>query len=329
MQKYVIVSLSLLLALACNAPNQSIADDQRVKEIEYIIAYNVLVDEESDNYDIFTMKLDGSEKKNVTDLPGVEWTYYAHNDELYFISDKDTCSRCYFLYRSDGAGNGMKQVTEFQLADSWMSSRRGGDQLIVKPNAKVDSAFYIIDREGTMVERLETGLPSASDPLFVADGRQVVFRGGSTRSKRDEGYNEALYIINVDGTGLAKLTTYPATDTTAPWHAYRAGPPKLHPSGDYVTYQSFQNGKYSLYAVKLDGSMQWKLTENKQSEGWHDWSPDGKWLAIEIFDDEQTQFHIGLVDWTTKSMEILTDTTYQYQQAPTFVLKPERISRDL
>ena len=41
---------------------------------EYGIAFNVLVDEANDNYDIFTMSLDGSERKNITNHPDVAWT---------------------------------------------------------------------------------------------------------------------------------------------------------------------------------------------------------------------------------------------------------------
>ena len=46
-----------------------------------------------------------------------------------------------------------------------------------------------------------------------------------------------------------------------------------------------------------------------------------KWLVIELFDNEQTQFHIGLMSWETKEMKILTDSTYQYQQCPNFIIK--------
>ncbi|MBT8295888.1 MAG: hypothetical protein KJO51_05685, partial [Gramella sp.] len=46
-------------------------------EDEYAIAYNVLYDGEKDDYEVFSMNLDGSNKKNITNLPGVEWTYYA------------------------------------------------------------------------------------------------------------------------------------------------------------------------------------------------------------------------------------------------------------
>ena len=34
-----------------------------------------------------------------------------------------------------------------------------------------------------------------------------------------------------------------------------------------------------------------------QSEDWHSRSPDGKWLATELFDTDEAQFHIGLMDW--------------------------------
>ncbi|MBX2913559.1 MAG: hypothetical protein M9954_15680 [Cyclobacteriaceae bacterium] len=289
---------------------------------EYAIAYNVLYNDSTDNYEVFTMNMDGSDKKNITHLKGVEWTYYSFQDQLYFISDKDTCQRCaYFLYKTNFKGENPLRVSDIPVADSWMSSRKNGSEFIVRPNPKIDSAFHIIDKEGKRIQRIETGLPNFSDPLFVNNGSQIVFRGGTKKSKREPGYQEELYLINSDGTGLKQLTHYPASDTTAPWWAYKAGPPKLHPKRKFISYQSYQDGKYSLFAITLDGSKQWKLTENQEDEGWHDWSPDGKWLAIELFDNDQAQFHIGLMNWETKEMKVLTDTTYKYQQAPNFVLK--------
>jgi TolB protein len=200
-----------------------------------------------------------------------------------------------------------------------MSSRKNGREFIIKP--KLDSLFYIIDLNGNIINKVETGFPYSGDPLFVNEGKQIVFRGGLTKSKLIDGFNEELYIIDEDGKNLMQLTHYPKKDTTAGKFGYKAGTPKLHPAENYITYQSKQNGKYSLYAVSLDGHKQWKLTDNKENEGWHDWSPDGKWLAIELFDSDQTQFHIGLMNWETKEMKVLTDFTYQYQQSPNFVLK--------
>jgi len=314
--------LLLCILIGCDGNLQSGNETKPEAEPEYAIAYNVLTDSENDNYEVFTMNMDGSEKRNVTNLPGVEWTYYSYQEKLYFISDKDTCQRCaYYLYETNFKGGNPKKISTIPLADSWLSSRKDGSEFIVKPSTKIDSAFYIIDPNGELIQRLETGLPSYSDPTFTARGTKVVFRGATKKSKREADYQEEIYLINTDGTDLTQLTTYPQSDTTAPWFAYKAGPPKLHPIENYITYQSFQNGKYSLFGVTLDGSKHWKLTENPEDEGWHEWSPDGKWLAIELYDTDQTQFHIGLMNWDTKQMKILTDTTYQYQQAPNFVLK--------
>ena len=41
---------------------------------EYGIAFNVLVDEANDNYNIFAMNIDGTERRNITNHPDVAWT---------------------------------------------------------------------------------------------------------------------------------------------------------------------------------------------------------------------------------------------------------------
>lgn len=65
--------------------------------IPWKIAYNVCEDSETDNYEVYIMNMDGSGKKNITNHPDVAWVYYAWKDKLYFISDRDTCHRCFFI----------------------------------------------------------------------------------------------------------------------------------------------------------------------------------------------------------------------------------------
>ena len=325
MMKYLILPCLIMFVCAlisCEGNGKSGREKSKAKEPEYAIAYNVLTDSEHDNYEVFTMNIDGSEKRNVTNFSGVEWTYYSYEDRLYFISDKDTCQRCaYFLYETNYKGVNPKKISDIPLADSWMSSRFEGSQLIVLPKSKEDSAFYIMDTSGKIIQKLYTGFLSFSDPLFIDNGKKVVFRGGTKKSKKEAGYHEELYAINVDGTNLTQLTSYPKSDTTAPWFAYRVGPPQWHPTENFISYTSFQNGKYSLYAVTPDGKKHWKLTKNTQSEVYHNWSPDGRLLVMDLSDTLETRYHIGLMNWETKEMKVLTDTTYQYQQAPNFVMK--------
>lgn len=70
------------------------------------IAYNIAVTDTTgkSHYEVFTMNADGSGNRNITNHPDVAWTYKARGKDLYFISDRDTCYRCYFLYRTDVNG---------------------------------------------------------------------------------------------------------------------------------------------------------------------------------------------------------------------------------
>lgn len=297
----------------CKAPESNINESAR-----YLLAYNVGVNVEQDDYDVFVMNLDGSNKQNVTNHPDVAWSYISGKNKVYFISDRDTCKRCFYLYSVDPDGTDIQQISDVRLKDSWMGIRNN-EELIIKPHQSIDSSLYVINSQGYVIEKIHTGAIYSSNPSFSPDGETIAFSGSNKKSKREEGYREEIYKIGKDRSDIIKLTNYPESDTTAPWYAYKAGPPKWHPTENFISYQSYQNGKYSLYAVITDGSKQWKLTENSENEGWHDWSPDGFWLAIEVFNDAQNQFHIALMNWKTKELNILTDTTYIYQQSPSFI----------
>lgn len=295
---------------------------QKAMDENFLIAYNVLVDADNSNYDVFIMNPDGSGKRNLTDHPALEWTYLAQGDQILFISDRDTCQRCFFLYAMDYEGNNVRKVYSNQLSDSWMSTRKNGKEIIVTPSRNIDRAFHVINWEGKLLERIYVPMTYTSDPLFVANDSLLVFRGGQTKSKQIEGFNEDLYVYNLLEGGYSRLTEYPEDDASAGNSAYRAGAPQWNPKEKFVSYQSKQLRKYSLYATDLSGEKQWKLTKNEQNEGWHSWSSDGKWLAIELFDDKQTQFHIGLMNWETRKMAIISDTAFKYQHAPVFVEIP-------
>ena len=286
----------------------------------YKIVYNVLYDDKADDYEVFAMGIDGKNKKNISNWKGLDWVYYTWKDKIYFISDRDTTHRKYFLYEMDINGEHVRKVADYRLDDSWLGSRKNGTELIVNPHKSVDStSFLIINKNGNITKKVKPPMPYFSDPVFTPDGTRIVFRGGTKKSKREPSYHEELFIMDDSGNNLHQLTHYPEADTTAEWFAYKAGVPVWNIPENFISYQSKQNGKYSLFAVTPDGSRQWKLTNNTQEEGWHDWSSDGNWLAIELFDKYQTQFHIGLMNWQTKEMTLLTDQSYKLQQAPAFV----------
>lgn len=290
-------------------------------EKKFSIAYNVhLPDTTKDDWEIIKMSIDGSGKKNILNNDDVAWTYTTYKNRLFFISDRDTCYRCFFLYETDANGSRFKKVSNLQLEDSWMSTRKDGEEMIVagRIGKEVRYQFFIINTK-TGAYRQITKDTSAlyRDPCFSPDGKKIVF--SYQKNKRDKSTHEELYLMNEDGSELTQLTHYPENNPSAKDYGYRAGSARWHPTENFISYVSLQDGRHSIFAITPDGKKQWKLIYNPESEGWHDWSSDGKWLVFNSSDKAETQYHITLMNWQTKEKKQLTDTTYKSQLSPVFI----------
>lgn len=164
-----------MMISGCSNSKKNSASD--IDPSDYVIAYNVAVNDSSgnSNYEIFTINPDGSGRKNITNNKDVAWTYRSFKNNLYFISDRDTCHRCFFLYRSDAKGEKLKKISDLQLEDSWMDTW-DGKQMVVSGRTK-DSRFqlYIIDLQTGAYQAITNDtIASYKDPAFSPDGKQII-----------------------------------------------------------------------------------------------------------------------------------------------------------
>jgi TolB protein len=301
----------------------------------YKIAYNVYEDTAKDNYDIYIMNMDGSGKKNITNTPGVEWIYHAYEDKLFFISDRDTCHRCYFLYSMDAEGNHVKKLSNLQLEDSWMSSRKKGTEMIVLGRrGKLRSQLFLINlTDGSYKQITNDTLSTKRDPMFMPGEKEIVMAYRPDRNLRktvpDELWKFNLQ-ENADGTlqlgdDKLQLTHFPKSDTTTAWYEYHAGPPQWNIKYKFISYLSKQNNQTQIYAAVPDLKKDWQatftqqLTKGNLSSGWHNWSADGKWLVMDKSTYEGKDFDIYLMNFKTKKTTRLTDS-WKTEQGPVFVL---------
>lgn len=306
----------LAILFACNLTVQA--------QQQYVIAFNIRVpDTTKDDWDVLTINTDGTNRKNITNNPDVAWVYYAYKNRLFFISDRNMPYRNYYLHEMDANGNKIKKISNLRLEDSWMSSRNNGEEMVVtgRIGKEIRQQLFIINTKTGEYKQLTNDTAAAyGDPCFSPDGKQVVF--SYRKNKRDRTAHEELFLMNADGSGgMVQLTHYPENNPSAKEYGYRAGATRWHPTENFITYVSLQDGRHSIFAVTPDGKKQWKLIENPLSEGWHDWSADGQWLAFNSSDIKETQYHITLMNWKTKEQKQLTDNTYKTQQAPVFVEK--------
>lgn len=319
MKKLIVYCLLAALLAACGNSPETKATGEDSSAL--VIAYNIhLPDTSVDDWEIMVMNMDGSGKKNIVNNRDVAWTYHAYGDRLFFISDRDTAYRHFFLYECDADGNNIRRISDLRLEDSWMSSRNEGKEMLVSGRIGKEQRFqlYLINTETGAYRQITSDTAAMfRDPCFSPDGKKIVL--SYVKNKRDRSTHEELYLMNDDGSGLEQLTHYPEGNRSAGDYGYKAGSARWHPTENFISYVSKQDGRHSIFAVNPDGQKQWKLIDNPESEGWHDWSADGKWLVYNSSDSTERQYHITLMNWTTRKAQQLTDTSYKSQLGPVFV----------
>ncbi|HEV7237755.1 MAG TPA: hypothetical protein VGQ36_00820 [Thermoanaerobaculia bacterium] len=238
----------------------------------YRIVYNVHLAETKD-YEIFSMAPDGSDVRNISNSPGTDWVYGACGDRLYFVSTRDTGGKGYNLYEMTADGGNVRRITSYKVPDSHVNGWDDCGELIVSIRKENDFDLYRIDREGVELRRLTTTAARDLDPAVSPDGTKVVFRSGDAGE---------LWIMNIDGTGARQLTSHPAPESIGEQHLYRAGPPRWSPDGKQITYMSWRDGKYGLFAVDPSGSEPKRITATDIDAGYHHWAPDGSAIALDV-----------------------------------------------
>ena len=77
--------------------------------------------------------------------------------------------------------------------------------------------------------------------------------------------------------------------------------PALSPDGSQVAFASNRGGTWNLYVLNLDSGETTRVTNSPEYESAPSWSPDGQWLACELYLDENLE--IGIVSVTDGNQE--------------------------
>jgi dipeptidyl aminopeptidase/acylaminoacyl peptidase len=114
------------------------------------------------------------------------------------------------------------------------------------------------------------GAPSTGTPLPEVTSTPAHVQGPRIAfvSLRDR--NNELYIMNADGSGLARLTDNPAVDYD----------PACSPDGTRLAFMSRRDGNNEIYVMDSDGSSVIRLTNNAAEDWDPAWSRDGGRIAF-------------------------------------------------
>lgn len=191
------------------------------------------------------------------------------------------------IFVSDLNGNIRKQLTNTPGYDAEGTVSPDGKKIVFTSTRSGDLELYSMNIDGSNVKQVTNGLGYDGGAFFSPDSKKLIFR--ASRPKGDSAVaeykallaenlvqptNMELYVCNVDGSDLKKITDLP----NASWA------PFFHPSGKKIIFSSNYKAKrgipFNLYMIDIDGKNLEQITFDGMFDAFPMFSPDGKKLIF-------------------------------------------------
>src|SRR6266850_1750287 len=188
------------------------------------------------------------------------------NGKIAFVTNRNGPPGEIYVMNPDGTNQ--KNITNSPASETRPAFSHDGKKIAFVKEFK---GIYLMNPDGTSVATVLDGTVAGftsitSFPDWSPDDTKIVFNA-IPKGSQDGG---DIYIVNIDGTGLTRLTTDPANDTTPAWS----------PDGQKIAFASLRNPvpnavNYEIYVMNADGSNQTRLTNSPEQDSDPKWSPDG------------------------------------------------------
>lgn len=243
------------------------------------------------NVRVYAHQLSDEIHRHQTALQGVARTH------LTFVSDRDSQSllglvpdrQTKEVYVADYDGANVRRITVSRSLNITPALAPNGRALAYTsyvsgfPDVVISHIYEgRMDAPGGGTTRIHNWLPA-----FSPDGGQIAFN-----SNRDG--NIELYVMNVDGSGLRRLTNHPSIDTSPTWS----------PLGHQLAFTSDRSGSPQLYVVDVDGTGLRRITFESYCDR-PTWSP-APYNEIAYASRTGPGFDIKIVDLATNEVRQVT-----------------------
>ena len=202
-----------------------------------------------DDYDIWSVRTDGSDPVRLTNSPGydAEGTLSPDGRTIVFTSVRDGDIDIYLM---NVDGSNVRRLTTEAGYDGGAFFSHDGTKIVYRafhPESADDIAQFrgLLGRHLVRPTRMELWVMNADGsgrrkitdlgganfaPYFTPDDRQIIFSSNHTNPR---GRNFDLYLVNLDGTGLRQVTSHGDFD----------GFPVFSPDGRQLVWASNRNGR--------------------------------------------------------------------------------------
>jgi Tol biopolymer transport system component len=169
-------------------------------------------------------------------------------------------------------GSDLKKLTSEEKNEFGSSWSKDGKRFLFSAGirgAMENSELYFAKRDGSEVIPVSKTAGGHSAPSLSPDGKKILFI--SARESYDR-KKPQIYLMNVDGTGIKRLTTDSAV-------AYFD--PRWSPDSKRIVYYAEKgDNKDQIWTMKTDGTDQTLLTNNVGHNFFPSWTPNGKKIVF-------------------------------------------------
>ncbi len=156
---------------------------------------------------------------------------------------------------SDPIGGTANRLSSSGGVDTQPDWSPSGNRIAFTSNRDGNNEIYIMNADGSGLQRLTDNPANDQFPSWSPDGQWVAFT-------TDRDGNQEVYKVRLDGSEMQNLSNNPANDYQPDWYNH----PELLGSIDEILFTSDRDGNEEIYVMLPDGSQQVNLTNNPAND---------------------------------------------------------------
>jgi TolB protein len=215
---------------------------------------------ETDNYEIYELKLSDGNVTRLTNTPGVDNAPEVSPDgkKIAFMRAPSGTTRYQIMLMDRDGGNAANIPQTVGWDPTWSPD---GNQILFASNTSGTVQLHTIHLDGGNLESLSNLSAVRGRSDWSPDGRYIVTYSGPA-------WNRELYIMNADGTNVRQLT---------PGGGNSQGP-SFSPDGKWVAFTAYfdksgDDHGCEIYVIRVDGTDLRRLTNNDYCDYQPRWGP--------------------------------------------------------